>query len=131
MIPSSDVEKKDEFRIMRGQFRRTRALRARFQLHVLEKLRKAEELTGDPLGSIRNLIVDLGAVPVARMLVDPQDVRNPPTGFLRLLEHDLARLTIEQAIVDFAHTGLFTDAEVETAKARLRIFGRQKHRSGI
>lgn len=110
---------------------RNRARRARFQEHLLEKLREAEELTGDPLGSIRNLIVDLGAVPVARMLVDPQYVRDPSTGFLRLLGHDLARLTIEQAIVDFAHTGLFTTAEVETAKARLRIYGRQKHRSVI
>ena len=111
--------------------RRDRALRARFQEHILEKLREAEELTGDPLGSIRNLVVDLGAVPVARMLVDPQDVRDPPAGFLRLLEHDLARLTIEQAIVDFAHAGLFTEAEIETAKARLAIFSRHKPRPGI
>lgn len=111
--------------------RRDRALRARFQDHVLEKLREAEELTGDPLGSICNLVVDLGAVSVARMLVDPRDVRDPPTGFLRLIEHDLARLTIEQAIVDFGHTGLFSAAEVETAKARLAIFSRHKPRPEI
>ncbi len=131
MSKTPDVEKNYEFRISRGQVRKTHVLRARFQQHVLEKLCEAEERTGDPLGSIRNLIADLGAVPVARMLVDPSDVRDPPAGFLRLLEYDLARLTIEQAILDFAHTGLFTANEVETAKARLAMFKRPKHRSVI
>jgi hypothetical protein len=131
MIQNSDVEEKDDFRISQGQVRRMRALEARFQDYVLKKLNEAKRRTGDPLGSIRNFIIDLGAVPVARMLVDPQDVRDPPTGFLRLLRYDLARLTIEQAVVDFALTGLFTAAEVGAAKARLAIFNRSKHRSAI
>lgn len=111
--------------------RRRLVLRARFQEHVLRNLWEAEKSTGDPLGSIRNLINDLGAVGVARILVDPQEVRNPPAGFIRLLNHGLARLTIEQAIVEFASSGIFTEAEVEAARTRLAIFrdsrGRQRH----
>ena len=105
--------------------------RARFQEQVLKMLGEAIELTGDEYGYVRNLIVDLGAVEVAKMLVDPNEVRDPPTGFLRLMEHDLARLTIEQAIVDFADSGLFTDAEIEAAKARLAIFRKRKLRKPV
>ena len=104
------------------RFRAEGTLRRQFQRHLLAKLREAESLTRDNLGSICNLIEDLGAVEVARMLVDPVDVTAPPTGFLRLLEHELGRLTIEQAIVDSEETGLFTDEEVVAAKARLSIF---------
>lgn len=128
MIQSADPEEKDDFRISQGQVRRMRMLEARFQEYVLKKLIEANRRTGDPLGSIRNLMVDLGAVSVARMLVDPDEVRDPPAGFLRLLRYDLARLTIEQAVVDFAQTGLFTAAEVETAKARLTMFNRPSNR---
>src|SRR4051812_13137088 len=97
------------------------ALRAQFQAHLLVRLREAETVTGDRFGGICNLIVDLGAVEVAKMLVDPQETMFPPSGFLRLLKHRLACLTIEQAIVDFADSGLFTDDEVETARVRLAI----------
>ena len=95
---------------------------AQFQVHVLVRLREAEMLTGDSFGGVCNLIVDLGAVEVAKMLVDPQELMLPPSGFIRLLKHKLACLTIEQAIVDFADSGLFTDEEVETAKVRLATF---------
>jgi hypothetical protein len=90
----------------------------------LDKLQEAERLSGDSLGGICNLIEDLGAVEVARMLVDPHDVRSPPDGFVRLMKHDLARYTIEQAIVDYRDSGLFTESEVETARARLAICSR-------
>src|SRR5689334_18619125 len=95
---------------------------ARFEEHLPKVLGEAIELTGDQYGYVRNLIADLDAVEVAKLLVDPNEVRDPPTGFRRLMEHDLARLTIEQAIVEFADSGLFTEAEVETARARLAIF---------
>jgi hypothetical protein len=95
---------------------------AQFQVHVLVRLREAEVLTGDSFGGVCNLIVDLGAVEVAKMLVDAQELMLPPSGFIRLLKHKLACLTIEQAIVDFADSGLFTDEEVETAKVRLATF---------
>lgn len=111
-----------------GRFRADSALRIQFQRHLLAKLREAESLTGDAFGSICNLIEDLGAVEVARMLVDPIDLATPPTGFLRLLEHELGRLTIEQAIVDFADTGLFADEEINAAKARLSIFQSRRRR---
>ena len=99
-----------------------RHLKVQFQKHVLRKLRRAEKLTDDSLGSIRNLIVDLGAVEVARLLVDPTEVMNPSTGSVRLMNHRLARLTIEQAIEDIAATGMTSDSEIETARARLAMF---------
>src|SRR5438128_398124 len=74
------------------------ALHAQFQAHVLVRLREAETLTGDPFGGICNLIIDLGAVEVAKMLVDPQETMLPPSGFVRLLKHRLACLTIEHLI---------------------------------
>jgi hypothetical protein len=93
-----------------------------FERHVLKLLREAARCTGDKLGDICNLIADLGAVEVAKMLVDPTEVRNPPDGFRRLMKNNLAQLTIEQAIVDFADRGIFTSEEIRAAKARLAIF---------
>lgn len=98
------------------------ALHAQFQAHVLVRLREAEMLASDRFGGVCNLIVDLGAVEIAKMLVDPQETMFPPSGFIRLLKYKLACLTVEQAIVDFAESGLFTDDEVETAKVRLAAF---------
>jgi hypothetical protein len=108
--------------------RSSQKLQAEFQRHVLEKLQEAERLSRDKLGAVCNLIEDLGAVGVAKMLVDPQDIRSPPDGFLRLMKSDLARFTIEQAIVDFCDSGLFTASEVETARARLAIYSRKSSR---
>jgi hypothetical protein len=99
---------------------------ARFQQHVLRLLQEATKLTKDALGEVRNLIEDLGAVEVAKMLVDPTDVSDPPAGFLRLMENNLARLTIEQAMIDFADSGLFEVEEIEAARARLANFTPRK-----
>ena len=101
-------------------------LAAKSQRHVLEKLKRAETLMGDDLGRVRHLIDDLGAVNVAKMLVDPTEIRNPPRCFFVLMKCTMDQFSIEQAIVDFAKSRLFDEAEIEAAQARLAIFSRNQ-----
>jgi hypothetical protein len=100
----------------------------KFQDYVLTHIEKAEAEIGYIFRGLRELIDQHGAVPVAKMLVDINNVLKPYDGFQVLAEHDLEHLSVEQAIIDFADSGLFTTAEVQTARARLGILKRKKQR---
>jgi hypothetical protein len=102
-----------------------RSLRARLQAHILQKLEEAQRVSGDSLGGIVNLIEYLGVDEVIRTLVDPEEVHRPPAGFVRLMENDLARCTIEQALIDFETSSLLTRLQIETALARLATYYRR------
>lgn len=101
-----------------------RELRGRLKVHLLKLLKEAQRRSGESLGDVIDLIKYLGADEVIQLLVPAEGIHNPPAGFVRLMRSDLARYTIEQAIVDFAESGLFTRLQLETARARLAIYSR-------
>lgn len=103
-------------------------LRQRFKRHLLKKMKEACTLSEDSLGGICDLVDHLGADEVIHLLVVPDEIHNPPSGFIRLMNSNLARLTIEQAILDFAETGLFTKLQIETARERLAVYARMGQR---
>jgi hypothetical protein len=99
-----------------------------FEDLVLANLDEAERQTGHNFKGVRDLIDKHGAVDAARMLIDINMVLKEYSGFKILDAHDLERLSIEQAIVHFAESGLFTAAEVSTARSRLWIVANRKKR---
>lgn len=99
-----------------------------FEMHVLANLDKAEKSIGYHFKGIRELIAEHGAVATAKMLVDVNMVLNIHSGFRVLDASDLEHLSIEQAVVDYAESGLFTPAEIATAKARLVVTANRKKR---
>ncbi|MBW7964155.1 hypothetical protein [Bradyrhizobium sp. BR 10261] len=100
----------------------------RFKEHVLANIETAESQIDYSFFGLRELIDLHGAVSVAKMLVDMNNVLKPYDGFQVLAEHDLEHLSVEQAIIDFADSDMFTAAEVQTAKTRLAIHKRRKLR---
>ena len=100
----------------------------RFQDHVLTNIEAAESQIDYSFFGLRELIDQHGAVSVAKMLVDMNNVLKPYDGFQVLAEHDLEHLSVEQAIIDFADSDRFTAAEVQIAKTRLAIHKRRKQR---
>lgn len=103
---------------------RTRQLRGQLKAHMLTKLREAERRLGNSLGDIIVLLECVGVDEVIQDLVDPNQMHEPPAGFLKLMKNDLARCTLEQALVDFAASSLLTKLQIETAQARLALFSR-------
>lgn len=103
---------------------RTRRLRAKLKAQILAKLREAQQTLGDSLGDVIALIEYLGIDEVIQSLVDPDEAAGPPAGFVRLMQNNLARYTIEQALVDSATSSLLTKLQVETARERLALFSR-------
>jgi hypothetical protein len=100
----------------------------RFEGHVLASLDKAEAQIGYTFKGLREMIEQFGAVGAAKILVDLNSVLKPHDGFQVLSVHDLEQLSVEQAVIDFADTSLFTAADVQSAKSRLLIFKRKKLR---
>jgi len=97
----------------------------KFKEHVLANIEKAESEIDHSFMGLRELIEQHGAVPVAKMLVDINNVLKSFGGFQVLAQHNLEHLSVEQAIIDFADSGLFTEAEIDTARARLSIHKRK------
>jgi hypothetical protein len=100
-----------------------------FEDHVLANLDEAEGQIGYHFKGLREMIDKFGAVGAAKMLVDLNSVLKPHDGFQVLSANDRESLSIEQAVIDFADSGLFTAAEVQSAKSRLLIFKRKKQRN--
>lgn len=100
----------------------------KFQEHVLANIETAENQIDYSFFGLRQLINLHGAVSVAKMLVDMNNVLKPYDGFQVLAECGLDHLSVEQAIIDFADSNLFTAAEVQIAKTRLAIHKRRKQR---
>lgn len=105
-----------------------RGLRRHFKKHLLILLSEAQRRSGDSLGDVFDLIEYLGVDEVIQLLVSPEEVDNPPDGFVRLMRSDLARYTIEQALIDFEGSSLLTRLQVETARARLAAYSGRDNR---
>lgn len=99
-----------------------------FEDRILANFDEAENLIGYSFTGVRELILDYGAVETAKMLLTIDGVLKQHGGFQVLAAHDLEHLSVEQAVIDFADTTLFTAAEIGTAKARLALHKRKKDR---
>jgi len=99
-------------------------LRAQLKRQMVSRLREAQKTLGDSLGDVIALIEYVGVEEVIQNLVDHDDIDDPPAGFVRLMQNNLARYTIEQVLVDFAASSLLTKLQVEAARTRLASFSR-------
>jgi hypothetical protein len=106
----------------RSREERLQSLRSRLRGRVLAKFEEAEKRSGKSLNDARLLIEMLGIMEVVDMLVGEQPTV-PPAGFRQLMKDDLARFTLEQAMLDFADSGLLTRLQIENARSRLQSYG--------
>jgi hypothetical protein len=95
-----------------------------FEEVILSRLDEAERRTSYQFTGARSLIADVGAVRAAKRLLDPT-VGKLHDGLKVLIQHELVRLSIEQAVIDFADRDCFTHDEISTAKARLYYAGKR------
>lgn len=99
-----------------------------FQAHVLENIGQAEDLmAGYRFTKLRSMIDKLGAVETAKRLLDPSNVSHPYDGFNTLAIWELLPYSLEQAVVDWAGSGLFHSSLVAAAEIRIKIASRPKH----
>jgi hypothetical protein len=68
----------------------------------------------------QRMLTELGAVGAARQLLAASTISD---GFRYLWEHGLLRHSVESAVIDPAHDGLFTDQERDVAQQRLHAAG--------
>lgn len=113
---------------IKGRRAVVRRLRDHFKTHLLKLLKEAQRRSGDSLDELFDLVEYLGVDAVIQRLVSWDEVDNPPAGFVRLMQSDLARYTIEQALMDFEGSSLLTRLQVETARARLANYSPQDKR---
>ena len=93
--------------------------RGLFELSVIERLDQAKRLKGYKFLGIRSIIKNRGAVEIAKSFIGPNNTANFNGGMRMLVKVGLSDLTIEQAVIDFKDTKLFSKKEVASAKKRL------------
>jgi hypothetical protein len=98
------------------------SLDAEFARAVNLRLDEAESVTGHQFHTLRKLIKQKGsAVDAVRFLLSPERPGGFTEGFEILARHNLLSHSIEQAAIDFAESGLFTEAQLSKARAQLAI----------
>lgn len=90
-----------------------------FQAVVLARLDEASQLLGHSFAKLRDLIAERGGVDAARYLMSPSTVGTFTYGFKLLVSSGLLSHTIEQAVIDFEHTKLFTSDQISKARATI------------
>jgi hypothetical protein len=88
---------------------------------VSSRLHEAEQITGHYFKKIRDLIAQKGSVEAVRFLLSPERPGGFTEGFEILARHKLLSHSIEQAAVDFAKSGLFSEEQLSKARAQLAI----------
>ena len=88
-----------------------------FEERVKQAIRHAERVTAVPFSRLKTLVDAQGAVYAAKQLLGNRERFS--IGFRKLADSGLLQCTVEQIVVDFSHTNLFTPEEVETARWRL------------
>ena len=94
-------------------------LEDKFERLVAERLAEATRLTGHQFRDLHDLIAQKRAVGAARILLSPASVGTFTYGFRLLAAANLLHLSIEQAAMEFEHSGLFTEEQLSNARARL------------
>jgi hypothetical protein len=92
-----------------------------FAALVESRLNEAEAKTGHIFRDLRELIKTKGALRTAKLLLRPSSIGSFPYGFRVLAAHNLLSHSIEQAAIDSAASGLFTEDELQNASTRLTL----------
>jgi hypothetical protein len=93
-----------------------------FEKVVLERIGQAKKLTGYSFFGLLKAIETDGAVATARRLIGPQNNETFQDGMKELNARDLLKLSVEQAVIDFAEKGyIFDDDDASAATERLRL----------
>jgi len=92
-----------------------------FAALVENRLNDAEDKTGHIFRDLRELIKIKGAVQAAKLLLRPSSIGSFPYGFKVLAAHNLLSHSIEQAAIDSAASGLFTEEQLTNAFTRLTL----------
>jgi hypothetical protein len=93
----------------------------KFCQNVVRRIDEATRLTGHWFPDLRELFKKLGELEAVRLLVSPGTGAGFTYGFRILASAGLLHLSIEQAVIDFAHSGLFTDEQISKARATLAM----------
>ena len=102
----------------------------KFKKDVLARLDRAEAMIpGYEFTAMRDLIDKQGAVITAKRVLDINYVTTLQSGLEKLAEHDLLECAIEQAAIDHAASGDFTESELGVARARLMVMRRKRKRT--
>jgi len=94
---------------------------AKFENLVLENLARATCETGHYFSDLHELFRKMGVIETARLLMSPGMGAGFTYGFRILATAGLLHLSIEQAVIDFTHSGLFTDEQISKARATLAM----------
>ena len=92
-----------------------------FEAHLLGNLDIATARTAYLFSTVRKMIKRHGAVITAKRLLDPANLGLEQAGFKVLAESGLLALSLEQAVVDFAGSGLFPASIIASARSRLLL----------
>jgi hypothetical protein len=94
----------------------------RFSEIVATRISEAEGMIGHKFIKLHSLIAEKGShAEAACHLLAPRSSGKFSYGFKLLAEADLLSLSIEQAALEFEHTGLFTGEQLSNARARLAL----------
>ena len=88
-----------------------------FERQLRGAIKIAERLTKASFSKIKSMIDEQGGVYAAHSLLADKELFT--YGFKKLAEADLLKLSVENHVVLFADSDLFTPEHVETAKWRL------------
>lgn len=97
-----------------------------FEQYVLSNLDEAEHLLGYCFTGLRGLIDRYGAVNVAKGLVSIDNAFRMHDGLQNLSKNHLERLSVEQAMIDFANAPFFESVDIAAAKAKLYLVSMNK-----
>jgi hypothetical protein len=92
-----------------------------FHDHLIRSLTEAEAQLVYCFAGLRKLIDDKGAVAAAIQLLDISRAVQEQDGFTILAENNLLHLSLEQAVIDFAESGLFPASIIASARSRLLL----------
>jgi hypothetical protein len=92
-----------------------------FEQTVKERLTRATNESGHSFAGIYKIVEDKGAVGAAKMLIRPANTGKINDGLKALVDRNLSHLSIEQAVIDFANQGLFSEKEISSARDRLAL----------
>jgi hypothetical protein len=93
----------------------------KFAIYYGALLDEAQQITGHAFPRLRALIAERTAVDAARYLLSPSTSAGFSWGFELLAAANLLSHSIEQAALDFADSGLFSEEHLSKARAQLAI----------
>ena len=92
-----------------------------FEQEVRNLLDRATKETGYSFSKILEIIDKGDAVQTAKNLVKPNNSGKIHEGLKFLVMHNKSDLSIEQAVINFKDSGLFTAGEISSAQARIAM----------